>query len=93
MLSHGLDEFLTCLWRTVLVLPIEGRSLVVPYEGVAEHPHVVVFSVLYVFVSLPEIPYVGTRVHYLCLKAVLWRDCIEVLEDKVVGLGESTACM
>lgn len=64
-----------------------------PYEGMAQHPHVVVFSELYELVSLSEIPYARSWLHYFSLEAVLRRDCVEVLEEKVVRLGQPAACV
>lgn len=64
-----------------------------PYEGMTQHPHVVVFSELYELVSLSEIPYARSRLHYFSLEAVLRRDCIEMLEEQFVCLGQSAACV
>ena len=93
VLTHGFDEFFAGLRRTVLVLPIERRSLVVPYEGMAEYPHVVILAELNIFIRFPEVPYVRSRMYCLRFEAVLWRECVEMFEYQLVRLFQAAAGM
>ena len=90
---HGLYELLAALRGAVGILPIEGRGLVVPYERVSEHPHVVLFAELNVFVRFFECPYARPRLYSLWLQAVLRRNCIEMREKQFVRLLKSSACV
>ena len=78
--AHGFDEFSLAFRLAVLPEPEEVRGLVVPYQGMAEHPEVVFLCKIEVAVGKLEVPYVRPRVQAFRLEAVARREGVEVLE-------------
>ena len=91
VLAHGFDEFFTALGLAVLAEPVVVGSLVVPDEGVSEHPEVVLLAVLHEGIGSIEVPFVRSGMNPFGFHVVAGSYCVEVLEEEFFGLGEASA--